>query len=396
MSQQFNFLRGFTELLRKTEVPPRFALWCGISTLLAALERRVWINQGIYSVYPNFYFVLVAASGQKKSTAINKTANLLRHMQFGPNVISQKITPEALVGALQQKSEITDARSSNPKKTCGGIVIADELATFLDRQSLERGLGPMLTALYDCTPFEYQTLKRGVERIEGGYLSILGGTTIELLKNALPKDAIGGGFTSRTVFIYEDKVPEPVAWIDYDEALVELEGALVAYLERLVELKGPVQLTPQARDLYISIYNQRHQSGSFRTDPGLQNYENRRHAHLLTVAMALMVAEHPNLVLEEKHLRGAEVILSEAEEYLPRVIELITATDVGMLNNVVLQWILAQPKATVTRTALVRQFSHRIDAREITGVLDVLRQSCRIEVDSEAGKIIYRAVRAGR
>jgi len=392
---QFNFLRGFAHLLAKTEVPPRFAVWCGISTLLAALERRVWISQGIYSVYPNFYIVLVAASGQKKSTAINTAARILRGLDPGPNVISQKITPEALINAIQKRF-VSDSKDQ-AARAAGGIVIADELATFLDRQSLERGLGPMLTALYDCTPFEYQTLKRGTELVKDGYLSILGGTTIELLKNSLPKDAIGGGFTSRTMFVYEERLPPPVAWIDYDEELVELEGELVLYLEKLRDLKGAIQLTREAKEYYIQIYEQRHTSGNFRADAGLQNYENRRHAHLLKVATALMVAERPQLVMEQYHIRGAETILSEAEEYLPRVIELITASDSGMQNNVVFQFISAQPNGCCSRSDLVRHFSHRMDAREISGVIDTLVAGRRIELDTNVrGKLMYKLIRATR
>lgn len=394
-SNEFNFLRGFARLLEKTEVPPRFAVWCGMTTLLATLERRVWINQGIYSVYPNFYIVLVAASGQKKSTAINTAARLLRQLEPGPNVISQKITPEALINAVQKRVlEVTDSKSTLRKPSAGGLVIADELATFLDKQSLERGLGPMLTALYDCTPFEYQTLKRGVEQVKDGYLSILGGTTIELLKNALPKDSIGGGFTSRTMFVYEDKLPPPVAWIDYDEELVVLEQELVAYLQRLLLLEGPIQLTPEARDLFIQIYNARHANSELRSEPGLQNYENRRHGHLLKLAMSLMVAERPQLAMDAYHIRGAEVILSEAEQYLPRIIELITASDTGMVGNVVLQYI--NSLGTVTRSDLMRRFGHKMDTRELSMVLDTLREAKRISLDSAGGKILYKVVKAGR
>lgn len=385
----FNYLKSFCSLLENTEVPPRFAIWCGIGSVLAALERRVWINQGIYTIYPNFYMVLVAASGQKKSTAINTASRLLRKLSPSPNVISQKITPEALIQALQ-------AQSKDPKKLLktknGGIVIADELATFLDRNALERGLGPILTALYDCTTFEYQTMNRGTETITDGYLSLLGGTTIELLKNSLPKDAIGGGFTSRTIFIYEEAIPPPVPWIDYDESLVEIENQCVAYLQRLMELNGTVQLTPEAKALYISDYKDRHYNGGFRDDPMLRQYENRRHAHLLKVAMALMVCEEPKLVMDVHHVRGAKVILEEAEVYLPRVIELIMSTDVGLVGNIVYQFILS--RGSVTRSELVRQFCHKMDAEELSKVLNTLIQAHRVRADTQGGKMIYYPVTA--
>ncbi len=387
---EWNYLRSFSRLLEQTEVPPRFTVWCGIASILAALERRIWINQGVYSIYPNFYMVMVAASGQKKSTSINTAARLLRRLEPGPNVISQKITPEALIASIQLNTHTTKELM---KKKCGGIVVADELATFLDRQSLERGLGPILTALYDCTPFEYQTMKRGAERVEEGYLSILGGSTIELLKNSLPKDAIGGGFTSRTLFVYEDRVPPPVPWIEYSEEMTEIEDQCVSYLQRLMVLEGAVTLTKDAKELFIRDYKERHSAGIFRNDSLLRSYENRRHAHLLKVAMALMVAEEPRMVMEAQHVMGAKVILEEAEEYLPRVVELIAASETGMQGQMILETIRNRDDG-MTRAELVRRFGNVLDSQEISKALDTLIIGRRLICDTKDGRLIYRVPKA--
>lgn len=385
----WNYLKTYCHILKETEVPPRFAIWCGIASLLAALERRVWINQGIYTIYPNFYIVLVAASGQKKSTAVNLAAKLLRKISNGPNVISQKITPEALITAIQCAPEEGTKVLVTPK--AGGIVIADELATFLDRGALDRGLGPMLTALYDCTPFEYNTKARGIERIEDGYLSILGGSTIELLRSSLPKDAIGGGFTSRTMFVYEELTPAPIPWIDFNQELVDMEQTLVNYLQRVRELEGPILLTSQAKQLYIDDYHARHKNSSLRHDPFLRNYENRRHAHLFKVAIALMICEEPRQQLELDHIRGAMEILEDAETYLPRVMELLTATDTGHMSAMVLGFIRNSEGHEATRQDVMRQFSNRMNAQELTKVLETLIQAHQIEADiSVRGKMVYR------
>lgn len=388
-----NYLKGFERLLERTEVPERFTLWAGIASLLAALERRVFINQGIYTIYPNFYIILVAASGQKKSTAINTAARLLQRLSPKPNTISQKITPEALVSAL--KVVQTTESSKVFEEESGGIVIADELATFLDKNSLERGLGPMLTELYDCKDYEYQTKARGIELLKDPYLSLLGGTTVELIKNCLPKDAIGGGFTSRTIFIYEERQPEPVAWIEYDEELIELEQELVNYLQRVMELKGPVVVSPEAKKFFIQDYNDRHKAGDFRADPLLRSYENRRHAHLFKVAMALMVAESPRLNLELQDIRSAKVILEEAEEYMPRVVKLIAATETGAAGSMVMSYIDSKCNGKidyVTRRDLVRFFSNQFDSVEITKFIETLVKAERIKIDTVDGSLVYRKI----
>lgn len=381
---EFNYLKAYAGLLADTEVPPRFANWCGIASLLAALERRIWINQGTYAIYPNFYMVLVAASGQKKSTAINSCARILRRLNPSPNVISQKITPEALIQAIQL---VVNEPGAILKKKNGGIVIADELATFLDRSALDRGLGPILTALYDCTPFEYATMKRGTEKVEDSYLSILGGTTIELLRNSLPKDAIGGGFTSRTLFVYEESVPEPVAWIEFDETHADIEQSLVNHLARLMDLEGAIDVTKDAKDYFIHDYKQRYKGGGFRNEPMLQSYENRRHAHLFKTAIALMVAERPSKVLELSHIQGAKILLEDCEQYLPRVIELIVSTDVGSAQQAVFQFIMA--KGGTTRYELVRHLSNKMDSTEVSKIINTLVEARKIKIDTSGGKLSY-------
>lgn len=391
-----NYLKNFSKLLERTEVPERFALWSGIASLLAALERRIYINQGIYTIYPNYYMILVAASGQKKSTAINTASKLLKRLNPMPNIVSQKITPEALITALRVAGN-DEAKVFEVK--CGGIIVADELTTFLDKNSLERGLGPMLTELYDCKDYEYQTKARGVEKLENGYLSLLGGTTVELIRNALPKDAIGGGFTSRTIFIYEDRTPAPVAWIDFDEELLHLEQALVDYLQRVMELKGVVTLAPDAKAFFIADYNARHTNGEFRKDPLLRSYENRRHAHLLKVAMAIMVSEEPQLVMQLHHLRTAKIILEEAEEYMPRVIQLIAASDIGSSGGEIMTWIDSQTTKVVdfvTRRDLVRAFAHKYSVKEIVEFVDTLAKGERIKIDTEGGQIVYRKIKPNK
>lgn len=384
-AEKFNWLKAYSRLLDNTEVPPRFTIWTGIATLLSCLETRIYIHQGNYVIRPNFFMVLVAGSGLKKSTAISLPSRLIRQLDPKPRVISQKITPEALIVALKEMVQADQGKKSLASKS-GGIVIADELSTFLDRNSLEKGLGPMLTTLFDCGPFEYTTLGRGTDKLENSYLSLLGGTTVELLRNSLPKDAIGGGFTSRTLFIYEDKRPDPVPWVDVDEQLIELEAELVKYLQTLMELKGPVVVTPEARAYYEADYVQRY--NSIGEQPGLAQYENRRHAHLFKVAMAIMVSEEPRLTLTKQDLVVAKTLLEEAEEFLPRVMELLVASERGHSNNLLLQYITS--KKAVSRTELVRRFAHQYNASEISQIIDTLVKSGQVEVDAIGSAVHYR------
>ncbi len=383
-----NFLQNFCKLLEKTEVPPRFAIWCGVSALLAMMERRIWIEQGIYTIYPNFFIVLIAGSGQKKSTAINLAAKLLRKADPGPKIIAQMVTPEGLITSLKNTKEES---SEVYKQSSGGIIIADELVTLIDRRTIERGLGKVLTTLYDCNDvFEYQTVARGIERLHGSYLSLLGGTTVELIKDSIPLQSVGGGLTSRIIFVYDDSVPEPVPWVDYDKALVQIEEDLIHYLQGLSSLNGPIRVTPSAREFYEHDYREFYNS-SFRMNPYLRGYANRRHTHLFKLSIAVMLAEEPSLILTEHHLQGAKIILEEAEIHMESVMEMIVSTEMGSSTIHVMNFIKMQ--GAVTRKVLVRKYQHRFDAKEISGIIDTLSQSGRISIDTDnTGQMIYRTV----
>lgn len=386
-NRPWNFLIKFAELLEKTEVPPRFTIWCGIGALLAVMERRVWVNQGIFEVYPNFYIVLIAGSGQKKSTPIVYVDKLLRKLQpLGPNVLAQKVSTEALISSLK-RCQVAVPGTKIVKESSGGIVIADELTTFLDRGTIERGMMPTLTKLYDCSPFEYQTLKRGTETVENGYLSILGGSTVELIRSALPRDSIGSGLTSRMLFIYEDRLSPPVAWIDFDEKSQRIEAELVGYLRKLLDLSGPINFSTDARKFFEADYNDRYYISPFRHDPCLAGYENRRDKHLMKIAVAIMLAESPSLTMELRHIQGAKVILEEAEEFMPKVVDLIMASEAGAQNNMVYSFIASRKE--VSRSDLVRHFSSRLDAAEISKITDTLVIAKKIDLRTVGSKLVY-------
>ncbi len=383
-----NFLKKFCRLLEKTEVPPRFAIWCGISALLGMLERRIWLEQGIYTIYPNFFIVLIAGSGQKKSTAINLTDRLLRKADPGPRIIAQMITPEGLISSL--KNERTDDKSELFKETSGGIIIADELVTLIDRRTIERGLGKVLTTLYDCKDvFEYQTVSRGIERLHGSYLSLLGGTTVELIKDSIPLQSVGGGLTSRIVFVYDDSIPPPVPWVDYDAELVQIEEELVHYLQRLSTLSGPITVTPTARKFYEHDYREVYTS-SLRTNPYLRGYANRRHAHLFKLSMAVMVAENPDLIMTENHIQGAKIILEEAESHMEQVMEMIVSTEMGASTSHIYNYIKQQK--TIMRSDLIRKYQHRFDAKEISNIIETLILSKRVRMESVKGGVQYECI----
>src|SRR4029077_7001818 len=98
------------------------------------------------------------------------------------------ITPEALIGSLQ---ESTDKET----KISYGLILASELSVFLGADAIKSGMIPILTDLYDSKDnWEYKTRIRGRETIPHVTISMLGASTMDWIKTSIPIEAIGGGF----------------------------------------------------------------------------------------------------------------------------------------------------------------------------------------------------------
>lgn len=390
----FNFLRKFTHLFRDTEVPERFAVWAGISMLSAILERKVWLNSRVGTIYPNMYVVLIGESGRaRKSTAIVRGRELLLRADIGIKILPQKTSPEGLISAL--KAVETKDTKNLLRERCGGLVIAEEFMTFLNKRSYEAGLSQILIPMWDCNPqFEYQTLGRGIEKINDGFLSIAAAATPQSLRDAIPVNVIGEGLTSRMIMVYSNEEPEPCPWPEMTEMDRTIEGELVSYMQTLASLEGgPLTLDPAAKEFFIVEYTRFFKGSPLFSHPQARPYASRRHVHLLKVAIALMVAEKPQKTIQRDHIAGAKYLLEEGvDNNLIEVFNNVLTTDKGDLNRKVLQTILTSGKEGILRSAILKQFSHRLDSNELKNVLDTLVATHQVKCFTQktGGGIIYR------
>ena len=383
-----NFLRKFVSLFEGTEVPERFATWAGLSCLSAMLERRVWIDMNIFTIYPNMFIIFVADSGRmRKSTAINMTRQLLAKTDPGPKIIAQKITPEALIDAL--RTTRTDDPKNLLKETCGGIVVADELVSFLNKNSYEHGMGDLMRELWDCpVKYKYRTITRGTEEINYGHLSLLGGTTTHILRDAIPMQAMGDGFSSRVLFIYVDETPKPVPRPIKTSKFRQIEEELILQLQSLSSLQGPIRLATEAEEFFDDEYKRFFHS-PFYDEAQFQAYASRRDKHLLKVAMCLMAAEDASMELNSFHLEGAKILIEDIEEHMSTVFDRITMTHIGSMTEEVYRTIEAADGHAMFRSQLLKKFSHKMGSYELSKVTETLLLAKRIRYDTSGGELLY-------
>jgi len=368
----------------KTEVPALFALWSGVFAVAACLKRDCFIDQAHFMVYPNMYISLTAGSGIcRKSTAINIVEDALKQVDPSLNILSQRLTPSDLMGTLSRMSVKDKTKIINESS---GVFINDELATLIDKTNEMKALTPLLTKLYDCKDFEYGTRKYGKEMIMNPCLSILGGSTAEWIKDTFPSQAIGGGFVARFVFVFQEKRERNIPWLVRDEENVKRFERVVGDLNEIAKLRGPMGVSEEAIQLYSEEYNKFLEGGLAR-DSLTTRYAERRHVHLLKLAMALSASQKDTREINKEDMWKAIQIIKTSEGKRSMLMRRIVSTPTGDMCEHVM--ILIMQAGSIHRARLIYKTRPWITHKELDVILEGLCESGHVRSKVVAGEKIY-------
>lgn len=368
----------------ETEVPAVFALWSGIFAVNACLKRNCFIDQGHFTVYPNLYINLTGKSGCKKSTAIYITSDFLQEVDPPINILSQRITPQELIGTLSGK--IIKEKTIIVEEAIG-CFIADELSTLIDKTSEMKVLIPILTKLYDCKDFDYATRKFGKEIVKNPCLSILGGSTIEWIKEVFPMYAIGGGFTARFIFPYQEGSERRIAWPRMSEKNMERYKRIAYDLNEINKLRGPVGVSEDAINLYSEEYVE-FLKGPMAKDILTSRYAERRHINLLKIAMALSASYRDTREIIREDIWKAIQIIKGSENKRSMIMRKIASEPVGDICEHIMTLIMTA--GSIYRSDLIYETRHKITHKELNVILEGLIESGYVKKDVVGGKLSYR------
>lgn len=310
-----NFLDQYMVYTRKSESPDAYHLWCALSTVASAVRRQVWVNMGHFKVYPNMYVVLVGPPGKcRKSVAINIATKLLAGIK-DVHMSADAITREALIRELKESSKKIFIGDEEEYDHSSVTIVSKELSVFLTANNPD--LLSLLTDLYDNPDhWEYRTKNSGWDKINNVWLNKLAASTPSWLVGSVPLSAIGGGYTSRVIFVVEHDVRQKVARPKLGPMEMEAMEWCMSKLMELSTVSGEIELTANAdrwfEDWYMRSGEQKH------TDARFAGYFERKHIHLLKVSMLLSLAygleaiDVPQLVMANKMLESMEEKMEDA------------------------------------------------------------------------------------
>ena len=95
----------------------------------------------------------------------------------------------------------------------------------------------------------------GTDEILGVWVNMIGATTPDLVKTALPQDAIGGGLSSRIIFIYEEKKGKVVPFPFLQDGHFELGEKLEHDLNEIHLMAGDFRFTEDFMEVISCNWN---------------------------------------------------------------------------------------------------------------------------------------------
>ena len=331
-----NFLEAYIKYTENTEPPYLYHLWCGISTIASAMQRKCWVRWDRI-LYPNFYVVLVGPSGVRKGTAMYPAEDLLRSIDI--HMASEAITREQLIVELSKATDAENHPLTGLPTTFSSLtVFSKEFTVFLGYNNMQLLMD--LTDWFDCSDkWKYSTKTSGKSDINGVWLNIIGATTPAQLQASLPIDAIGGGLSSRIIFVYESRrgkkvrYPSGVNWTDMedeevqDDLDVETRNHLMDDLMLIKQERGEWKFD-RSFQTEFDKWDEENESMTQFDGTFLEPYHTRRITHIIKLCMIMSMNRQGGHVITGDDLIQAAGILQATEKNMLR-----TFTGIGRSEN---------------------------------------------------------------
>lgn len=309
--------------------------------------------------------------------------------QLGLKIAAESITREALIRELKTASD-TQINPDQPTKIqmhASLTIYSQELTVFLGYNNQQ--LMADLADWYDCRDhWTYRTKNMGTDEIHGVWVNLFGATTPELLQTTLPRDAVGGGLTSRMIFVFEQKKYKTVVCPFQSEEEIALGDKLMSDLERISMMSGEFKVTDDFIDLWSTWYTNTDAAPPIFEDYRFSGYVERRPTHLLKLSCIMSASRTSDMVVTASDLQRAMNIMAATEVKMP-------FTFCGMGKNKdsdVMQRIITtlSMRELIARSELQRLYYQDVDKAAMESILQTLLEMQYIDMEYGQKDVIIR------
>lgn len=374
--------------------------WAGVSAIAGALQRKVWVDMGYFKWYPNFYIIFVAPPGiVSKSTTAGIAMQLLKKVpvaKFGPDVV----TWQSLVTTFAEGREdfpmvdpLTGLQVFHPM--CALTLESSEFGNLLNPQ--DREMIDLYVSLWDGKEgtFEKKTKMSGNDSVINPWINLIACTTPAWIAGNFPEYVIGGGFTSRCIFVYAEEKEKYVAYPSrhIPPELDKIKKALIQDLEHIANtMIGEFTLTEEAYEWGTTWYDEHYS----KRPPGLDDdrfggYIARKQTHIHKLAMVISASNGDDRKISATQLALANQMVTDLEKDMPKVFDRIGRSEVSMHTSSMLSWIASLPGKQTTMQELYKRFYiYFPNGREFADVFAGMVNSGNLSQEGIGGGAIIR------
>jgi hypothetical protein len=381
MRQLEDWLDGYIAFTKNTESAAVFHKWVGISMIASALRRKVHFRFGRIRVHPNLFIVLVAEPGiARKTQAINFGEDILAEIT-GITMSADAITPQALLEDLELAADDALMPDNTQFRHSSLSIVSGEFESFLGQRKENSKMIITLTDLFDCKarPFRYRTKHSGTNTVPHPFLNLMAATTPESLAQSLPSSAIGGGLTTRMIFIWADDKEQKIDVPEYSKAMAELRTKLVQDLSVIARITGSYGFDKASREWWADFYEGYNERDPYRIckDPAFNGWYSRKPMFMVKIGMILAACQSQERTVRIVDFERALALLEEAEALMGKTFVAVgrseITADVDLVRN------LVERHGAIAEKKLLHMVWRDVDSKKFDNVMATLIRSGDVE-----------------
>lgn len=379
-----SFVDSVLYYTKDSESPRRYYYWSALAAIAAVVKDNVYLDRFYSKLYPNIYVLLVGRSGLRKGPPVNLARHLVQNVN-NTKMYAGRISIQGVIADLSKAK--TSPNGGAPNTDAAGFLLASEFASFIIR---DPDALTILTDLYDRhynETWTYLLRNTPEEKLNRPTITMLGASNETHLKDAIPNNAVGGGFIARTFIIYADKKSGVNALVDKPTDTIPV-SKLIAELADIAKCRGEFKWSEGAKDLYRAWYIKLQEVENLRDDP--TGTLERLHDHVLKASMLISLSSKRDMVIELTDMKEA---ITACQAFTPAAkrVALLQAGNAKSAPGtaIVLMALLNEPGHQMGRMAMLQKHWAHFSAPELDSIIEDLYAQKAIKLHLDKNDTIY-------
>lgn len=367
LAKPMTFIEAVLSYTKASESPRRYYYWSALAAVASVVKSNVYLDKFYYKLYPNIYVLLVGRSGLRKGPPVNLTRALVSEVN-NTRIFAGRVSIQGVISELSKAR--TKKEGGPPQTEASGLLCASEFASFIiqDPSALT-----ILTDLYDGhynPEWSYMLRNSPTEKLTKPCLTLIGASNESHIKDAIPQNAIGGGFVARTFIIYSNKKSGINALTVKPKDSIPIEQ-LYTMLREIGKASGPFKWSEPGRRLYEAWYQQYQELEQLEDDT--TGTMERLHDHILKTAMLISLSRKVDLVLEYSDIEEA---IRACQDFVPGAKRISLGTE-GKAPSapgtaVLLKELLTNSKHEISKPEALAKFWAHFDVFDLDRIAESL------------------------